>query len=161
MGNITRHDPYADMLRFRRFMDRWFDDSLARPLSWRVYEGEPMSAKVDIHQDDENLYVTASLPGVQPEDVEVTLAGQMLSIRGELKGDETVERDQYLYRERRFGQFSRQLELPVRVTGEGITAAFETGLLKLTLPKAEDVKPRKIEITVAPETGASEEKPSA
>lgn len=156
MGNMTRYDPYHDMLRFRRFMDRWFDDSIARPLSWRVFDGEPMSAKVDIHQDDDNLYVTASLPGVKPEDVEVTLTGQSLSIRGELKDEESVEREQYLYRERRFGQFSRQLDLPVRVTGEQASASFENGLLKLTFPKAEDVKPRQIEITVPTEISAKE-----
>jgi HSP20 family protein len=148
MGNITRYDPYADMTSFRRSMDRWFDDAFARPLTWRLFDGEGLSAKIDVHQDDDNLYVTASLPGVKPEDVDVTVTGQVLSISGELKGEEDVDGDQYIYRERRFGRFSRQIELPVRIMADQAKAAFDNGLLKLTFPKAEDVKPRQIEIKV-------------
>ena len=155
MGSITRYDPYADMVTFRRSIDRWFDDAFARPLSWRVFDGEAMTAKIDLHQDDDNLHVTASLPGVKPEDVEVTITGQILLIKGELKGDETVDDDQYVYRERRFGRFSRQIELPVRVMGEQAKASFENGLLKLTIPKAEDVKPRQIEIKVPTENASA------
>ena len=161
MANITRYDPWADLVSFRRSRNRWFDDSFARPLSWRMFDGEPLSAKVDIHQDDDNLYVTASLPGVKPEDVEVTLSGQMLSIRGELKGEENVEGEQYIYRERHFGRFSRQLELPVEVLAEKASASFENGLLKLTIAKAEDIKPRQIEIKVPTEKAVTKEIESA
>jgi len=80
--------------------------------------------------------------------VGITITGQSLSIRGEVRADEKVERDQYLYRERRTGTFSRTLQLPVRVQGEKAEATFENGLLRLTIPKAEDVKPRQIQVKV-------------
>jgi len=128
-------------------MDRFFDDSYWHHANWRMFDGT-LSAKVDIHQDDDNLYVTASLPGVRPEDVEVTLSGQTLTITGELKSDEQVEREQYLYRERRTGAFNRTLDIPVAINGDAASATFENGLLRLTLPKAETDKPRQIKVTV-------------
>jgi len=128
-------------------MDRFFDDSYWNHANWRMFDGT-LSAKVDIHQDDDNLYVTASLPGVRPEDVEVTLSGQTLTITGELKSDEQVEREQYLHRERRTGAFNRTLEIPVAINGDAASATFENGLLRLTLPKAETDKPRQIKVTV-------------
>jgi HSP20 family protein len=144
MRYLTRIDPSGDV---RRTMDRFFDDSYWHHANWRMFDGT-LSAKVDIHQDDDNLYVTASLPGVRPEDVEVTLSGQTLTITGELKSDEQVEREQYLYRERRTGAFNRALELPVAINGDAASATFENGLLRLTLPKAETEKPRQIKVTV-------------
>ena len=90
--------------------------------------------------------MTAALPGIKPEDVEITLTGQTLVIRGEFKADEKITRDQYLYRERRFGSFNRQLQLPVRVEGDKTEATFEHGLLTLRIPKADEVKPRQIQI---------------
>jgi HSP20 family protein len=80
--------------------------------------------------------------------VDITLTGRTLVISGELKADEQVEREQYVYRERRMGTFNRQIQLPVRVIGEKAEASFENGLLRLTIPKAEESKPRSIEIKV-------------
>jgi HSP20 family protein len=148
MSNVTRFDPFGEMVSLRRAMDHLFDDAWVSPMRWRHYTGEPLGVKVDLHQTDDALVVTASLPGVRPEDVEVTITGQTLSISGELKAEEQVEREQYLYRERRTGSFARQLELPVRVEGDKAEATFEHGLLRLTIPKAEDVKPRQIEVKV-------------
>jgi HSP20 family protein len=87
----------------------------------------------------------------------MTITGQTLVIRGEFKDDDKVERDQYLYRERRFGSFSRQIELPTRVEGDRADATFENGILRLAIPKAEDVKPRQIQIKATPSSnGASD-----
>ena len=144
MRYLTRVDPSGDV---RRTMDRFFDDNYWHHANWRMFDGT-LSAKVDIHQDDDNLYLTASLPGVRPEDVEITLSGQTLTLSGELKSEEQVEREQYLYRERRTGAFNRTLELPVAINGEAASATFENGLLRLTLPKAETEKPRQIKVTV-------------
>jgi HSP20 family protein len=91
--------------------------------------------------------VTAALPGVKPNDVEITMVGQTLTLRGEMKAGDEVEKDQYLYRERRYGAFSRTLQLPVRVEGDKAEATFTDGILTLRVPKAEEVKPRQIRIT--------------
>lgn len=148
MANLTRYDPLGEMVSLRRAMDRLFDESFVNPLSWRSFNGEGISPPLDIHQTNDEVVVTAALPGVKPEDVDVTITGQTLSIRGEFKADENIEREQYLYRERRAGSFSRQIELPLRVQGDKAQATFENGLLRLTMPKAEDVKPRQIAIQV-------------
>jgi HSP20 family protein len=142
VGNLTRiHNPY-------RYFDRHFDDVALSPWNWRFFNGEALTPLLDVHQTDDEVVVTVSLPGIKPEDVNITLTGRTLVISGELKADETVEREQYVYRERRVGTFSRQLQLPVRVVGDKAEANFENGLLRLSLPKAEESKPHSIEIKV-------------
>jgi HSP20 family protein len=164
MANITRYDPFGEMVTLRQAMDRLFEDSFVSPLSWRTLNGETSTAALDVHQTDDEIVVSASLPGLKPEDVDITITGQTLSIRGEFKADEKVNRDQYLYRERRYGSFNRQLQLPVRVRGDAATATFENGVLTLRIPKAEEVKPRQIEIKAAPkqvEPSSTDGNPSA
>jgi HSP20 family protein len=155
MANITRFDPFGEMVTLRQAMDRLFEDSFVSPLSLRAYNGEGGAPALDVHQSADEIVVTAALPGIKPEDVDITITGQTLSIRGEFKEDEKVSRDQYLYRERRYGTFHRQLQLPVRVQGDAATATFENGLLTLTIPKAEEVKPRQIQVKAAPKQVAS------
>jgi HSP20 family protein len=150
MANVTRFDPFGEMVTLRQAMDRLFEDSFVSPLTLRSYNGEAPAPALDVHQTDDEIVVTAALPGLKAEDVDITITGQTLSIRGEFKADEKVERDRYLYRERRHGSFHRQLQLPVRVQGEGASASFEDGVLTLTIPKAEEVKPRQIQVKAAP-----------
>ena len=150
MANITRFDPFGEMVTLRQAMDRLFEDSFVSPLTMRGYNGEAPAPALDVHQNADEIVVTAALPGIKPEDVDITITGQTLSIRGEFKADDKVERDQYLYRERRYGSFNRQLQLPVRVQGESANATFENGVLTLTIPKAEDVKPRQIQVKAEP-----------
>lgn len=147
MANITRFDPFNDMITLRQAMDRLFEDSFVSPLTWRQIEGNgSLNPAVDVHQTPDEIVVTAVLPGVRPEEVDMTITGQTLTMRGEMKADETVNREQYLYRERRYGTFSRQIQLPVRVEGDRAEATFENGILTLRIPKAEEVKPRQIQI---------------
>jgi HSP20 family protein len=148
MANITRYDPLGEMVSLRSAMDRLFEDSFVNPLSWRsIGGGDSVAPALDVHETDNDIVVSAALPGVKPDDVEMTITGQTLSLRGEFKADEEIKRDQYLYRERRFGSFSRSLQLPVRVQGERAEATFTDGILTLTIPKAEEVKPRQIRIS--------------
>jgi HSP20 family protein len=146
MANITRFDPFSDMITLRQAMDRLFEDSVVSPLSWRTLSGGATGPALDVHQTPDEIVVTAALPGIKPEDVDITITGQTLAIRGEFKADEKVSRDQYLYRERQYGTFHRQLQLPVRVQGDHAEATFEHGVLHLAIPKAEEVKPRQIQV---------------
>ena len=155
MANITRFDPFGEMVTLRQAMDRLFEDSFVSPLSWRRVNGEALSPSLDVHQTPDEIVVTAALPGLKPEDVDITITGQTLSIRGEFKADEEISRDQYLYRERRHGTFNRQLQLPIRVQGDNANADFENGVLTLRIPKAEEVKPRQIQVKAAPKPVAS------
>jgi HSP20 family protein len=149
MANITRYNPYGELVTLRDAMGRLFEDSFVSPLTWRQLDGEMLNPAMDVHQTGDEIIVTASLPGLKAEDVDITITGQTLAIRGEFKADEKVERDQYLYRERRYGTFHRQVELPVRVQGDATTATFEDGVLTLKIPKAEEVKPRQIKVKPA------------
>jgi HSP20 family protein len=153
MANLTRYDPFGEMVTLRQAMDRLFEDSFVSPvnaMSLRTFNGEAAAPPLDVHQTADEIVVTAALPGMKAEDVDITISGQTLSIRGEFKSDENVSRDQYLYRERRYGTFHRQLQLPVRVQGDNATATFDDGVLTLHVPKAEEVKPRQIAIKAAP-----------
>jgi HSP20 family protein len=148
MANITRFDPLGEMVSLRSAMDRLFEDSFVSPLTWRTIagNGDGVAPPIDVHETPDEIVVTAALPGMKAEDLDITITGQNLTLRGELKADEKVARDQYLYRERRYGTFSRSLQLPVRVEGDKADASFNDGVLTLRIPKAEEVKPRQIRI---------------
>jgi HSP20 family protein len=119
MANLTRFDPFSEMVTLRQAMDRLFEDSFVSPLTLRPFNGDAAPGPaLDVHETGDEIVVSAALPGLRAEDVDITITGQTLSIRGEFKADEDVARDQYLYRERRFGTFHRQLQLPVRVQGD-------------------------------------------
>jgi HSP20 family protein len=148
MANLTRYDPLGEMVSLRSAMDRLFEDSFISPLTWRTISGtaDGVTPPIDVYETDDQLIVTASLPGMKADDVEITMTGQTLTLRGEFKADEQISKDQYLYRERRFGSFSRTLQLPVRLQGDRAEASFTDGVLTLSIPKAEEVKPRQIRI---------------
>ena len=133
----------AQALSLRQAMDRLFQDAFVPSLTGP--EGGPFWPAVDI-VNTEDASVVASLPGVRPNDVEITLENHTLSIRGEIKEETESGQAEYLYRERKFGTFSRQIRLPTRVEGEGAEASFEDGSLRLRVPKAAETKPRRIEI---------------
>ena len=154
MTNLTRYNPIGEALSLRQAMDRLFEDSFVSPLSWRTVAGGQWPA-IDIHDTPEEVVMTASLPGIKPEDVEITMVGQTLSLRGEFKADESIDKGRYLVQERRYGTFHRQIELPVRVQGDRAEASFENGLLTLRVPKAEEVKPRQIQIHAGSRTNGS------
>jgi len=146
MNSLTRYDPLGEVVSLRSAMDRLFEDSFISPLSWRHTRTPLTTPEIDVAETDDEVVVTAALPGIAPDDVEITLTGQTLMIRGEFKVDEKVDRDRYLYQERRYGSFARQLHLPLRLQGDKAAASFDNGLLTLRIPKAEDVKPRQIQI---------------
>jgi HSP20 family protein len=148
MANITRFDPLGEIVSLRSAMDRLFEDSFVSPTTWRTLgNGSGITPELDVHETEDELVVTAALPGLKAEDVELTITGQNLTMRGEFKANEEVKREQYLYRERRYGAFHRSLQLPVRVEGEKASATFVDGILTLRIPKADEVKPRQIRIS--------------
>jgi HSP20 family protein len=163
MANITRYDPLGEMVSLRSAMDRLFEDSFVSPLTWRTIGGgsDSLTPPIDVHETPDEIVVTASLPGMKADDVEITVTGQTLTMRGEFKADDEIEKDQYLYRERRFGSFSRTVQLPVRVEGDRAQASFSDGVLRLSIPKAEEVKPRQIRINTSTNGGATVEETQA
>lgn len=150
MANLARLEPFREMLSMRREMDRLFDSFFeASPSTW---EGQSnWGLAVDVSENDDNFVVRASIPGVNPDDIEVTLSDNTLTIKGETQSDVTSENEKYHVRERRSGGFTRTLTLPMPLKTDAIEANHENGVLTLTLPKAEEVKPRRI--TINPQGG--------
>ena len=97
-------------------------------------------------EDEQNIYVEAELPGVKPEDVDVTLEGGMLTIRGQKKQTLQEKQVQYHYRQRRYGQFIQQFQLPTTVDASKVTANLHDGVLRVQVEKRPEVKPRKVEV---------------
>ncbi|MFW6126269.1 MAG: Hsp20/alpha crystallin family protein, partial [Chloroflexota bacterium] len=101
---------------------------------------------LDVYQRPDQLVVKASLPGVKPEDVDITVTGDTLTIQGETKADEEVKREDYIYQEHRYGSFSRSLALPPNLRTDKADASFEDGILTVTIPRAEEAKPKAIKV---------------
>jgi HSP20 family protein len=144
MGRWRRWDPITDLVTMQHAMDRLFDEAWeGRGRGWR--QGERVTAlPVDVYSTDEELAVLASVPGLAPEDVNITIEGETLTIRGEIKAP--LENVDYHIQERRYGPFSRTLTLNVPVQADKAEAVFEKGVLTLTIPKADEVKPKVIKV---------------
>jgi HSP20 family protein len=141
---LTRWDPFQEMLNLRRTVDRLFDN--ANP----DHEWQPMqwSLAVDVVENKEDFTVKASVPGINPEDLDVSYVDDTLTIKGEVKSDKEVDENQYHLRERRYGSFTRSISLPTKIRGDAIEASYQNGVLTLRLPKAEEVMPKRIAIKV-------------
>lgn len=146
MTQLTRWEPFRDLISLREAMDRLFEESVVRPRTGELAPQRMGNLAVDMYQTDEAVVVKTAIPGVDPEDVEISITGDTLNIKGETRVEEEVEEEDYVCRERRYGAFSRSLTVPVAIEADGAHAEFEDGVLTLTLPKAEEVKPKAIEV---------------
>ncbi len=142
---LTRWEPFRDLVTLREAMDRLFAESFVRPGAAFPDVGMEGPA-VDMYQTDEEIVVKAAIPGIKPEDIDISVTGDLLTIKGELKQEDKVDEGNYIRQERRFGQFVRELTLPNQVNADNAKADFEHGVLTLHLPKAEEVKPKSIKV---------------
>jgi HSP20 family protein len=138
--------PIGDLVSLRHAMDRLFDDSFVRARGWTFGEAAT-SLPLDITSTADALRVDAALPGVRPEDVEITVEDGTLTIRAESSTETESGEGETLVREIRRGAVSRVVTLPAGLEADKATATFEHGVLHLTLPRAEAVKPRQIRIS--------------
>jgi HSP20 family protein len=133
------------MMTLRDAMDRLFDDAFTRPL--RINDGGNWSMPaVDMYQTDNEIVVKAAIPGVKTDDVQINVTGEVLTIKGEVKEKEETQEKAYHLREQCWGMFERTLALPTDVIADKAKAEFENGILTITLPKAEEVRPKTINI---------------
>ena len=142
---MMRWEPFREMMSLRNAMDRLFEEGVVRPVRlWPELERGELS--LDMYQTANDLIIKAALPGVKPEEVDISITGDMLTIKGEHKVEQEAKQENYFYKERRYGTFSRSIIIPVQVKSEKADAVFENGVLTLTLPKAEAVKPKQIKV---------------
>jgi HSP20 family protein len=139
--------PFDELTSFRREMDRLWDRFFSeRPALDMLEKGwEPT---MDITETKSDLIVKAELPGIDPKEIDISLTGDTLTIKGE-KQQEKEEKEENYYRiERSYGIFSRTIKLPMSVQNDKIKASYQHGVLKITLPKSEEAKQKQIKIKV-------------
>lgn len=147
--SLQRFDPFREALTLRDAMNRLFEDSFVRPSSTQSAQlGTGYGLALDVEESGDNYTVRASLPGFKPEDVQVQVVGDTLSISAQYNSEQESNENNYLLKERRMGSVSRTITLPQRVQSDQAQATFDNGELTLTLPKAEEVRPRQIKIDV-------------
>ncbi len=146
MGNLVRWEPFRDLNDVRYAMDRVFDRRFVRQWPMLKWEPAPEQLPIDLYETDDAVVVTASLPGVTSEDVQVSVTGRVLTIKGETKTATDETEGNYYHQERRAGAFQRVITLPTRVEADKAEATFEDGVLKLELPKVAEVKATTIQV---------------
>ena len=148
---IVRWEPFRDLMSLQERMNRLFDEQARASRTGTADEwalGGSWAPAVDIYEQDGNIVMKAELPGIDPKAVDIRLENNTLTLRGERKLDKEVNEDNYHRVERSYGSFSRSFTLPTVVDQGNIKAEYKDGVLKLTLPKREEAKPRQIQVNV-------------
>jgi HSP20 family protein len=146
---IERWDPSSEMVSLRDAMNFLFQESYVQPSGARSEPGAgTVTLPVDVTEGENDFVVTASLPGIKPEDVQTTVLGDTLTIRGQSDASGEQKGQNWLVRERRAGAFQRSVTLGTPINADKASAQFEHGVLTLTLPKSEQARPRQIKLSV-------------
>ncbi len=143
MSNLIRWEPMREMVSLREAMDRLFDDAFTRPMG--TMSGMQAPA-IDMYQTDDEIVIRAAVPGLKADDVQINVTGDVLTIKGEFKQKEETKEKTYHIREQRWGAFERSILLPTDIVADKAKAEFENGVLTITMPKAEEVRPKTITV---------------
>jgi HSP20 family protein len=148
---IDRYDPFGRTLSLRQMMDRLMEDAFVMP---RGGDAPTMGTPaMDVYEEGDNVVVETPLPGMKPDDIDINIEHGTLTIRGESKSEEERKDRNYLIREQRMGSFQRSLRLPDTVDANACQASYDNGVLRLTLPKSEQAKPRRIPVSAGSQGG--------
>jgi len=139
--------PFGQLNPFRGETDRFWDKFFTERPFGRAFS-EEWSPSVDISETEDKLLIKAELPGLEAKDVNISISGNLLTIKGEKKKEEEEKDEHHHYIERYVGTFQRSFRLPVNVQADKIEAAFDKGVLNVTLPKVEEAKKKEIEVKV-------------
>lgn len=148
--SVTRWEPFRDFVTLRQAMDHLFEDAMVSPgRTWDPASQRGGHLPLDIYTTQDAIVVRAAIPGVNPDDVEITIEGSAVTIRGEAKPEQVADGATWLVQEQRFGSFARTVDLGLSVQADKADAKFENGVLTLTVPKAEEIKPKIIKVKSA------------
>jgi HSP20 family protein len=145
--NIVRYDPFRELRGLQDEMTRLFTNGAPISGAREDMLGGAWSPRVDIFENKDHLVLEAELPGMSRGDFELSFENNVLTLKGERNFEKKTENDNYHRVERAYGSFTRSFTLPQTVTAEGSTAEFKNGVLHVSLPKREETKARKIEVT--------------
>jgi HSP20 family protein len=143
--NLVTYDPFRELRSLQDEVNRLFSSSFSRGSDNELTRGA-WSPNVDIFENKDHIVLEADLPGMKPEDVNISIENNVLTIQGERKFEEKDDQGNFHRVERSYGAFTRSFTLPPTVSSDNADAVFENGLLRLTLAKREEAKPRRIEI---------------
>jgi HSP20 family protein len=142
---LNKWEPFRDMLNLRADMDRFFKSFFSSLPEDKEGLWAPI---IDIEEDNENYIVRAEIPGMKKEEIKVTVRDNLLTVSGERKHEKEVKEKTYHRIERSYGKFKRTITLPSAVDADKIKASYKDGVLNITLPKPESVKPKQIEVEI-------------
>jgi HSP20 family protein len=149
MANLARWDPFQDLLSIQDEMNQLFGQAMGqggRAATRGEVGTRAWAPALDIAERNDAYVVTVEVPGIEPEQLDITLENGALTISGERRFESETSEQQYHRIERRYGAFRRSITLPDRVKADAIEASFEDGLLQVVVPKAEEAKPKRIEV---------------
>jgi len=144
--SITRWEPFHELVSLRQAMDRLFEDSFVRPSQLASVFGKGLTPPVDMYEADNEVVVKVALPGVKPEELDINITGDTLTIKGETKVKQETKQENYLRQECCYGAFARSLTLPAGLKTDKAEASLDNGMLTLAIPKAEEAKPKVIKV---------------
>ena len=148
-GNLTSWDPFQMLETLQDEMNHPFDFPFSRwPERPSGFLGNSWHPAIDVYDEKDNLVVKADVPGLTKDDIEVTIEGNILTIKGEKKLEEKTKEKDFVREERFYGAFHRAIPLPTGVDADKIKASYKNGVLELTLPKKEEAKPKQISVEV-------------
>jgi HSP20 family protein len=144
--SITRWDPFRDLEALRENVNRLFQESMVPRRESPM--AQAWTPAVDVVEDDEKIIVKAELPGLKREDIDIELTGDTLTIKGERKFENEERKENYVRIERAYGEFRRVFTIGVPVKPGEVKASYKDGILEVCIPKAEEIKPKKVEVAV-------------
>jgi len=145
---VVKWDPFRDLVSIQDRMNRLFEQTLSRSRGEEGVTATTWTPAVDIYETADTIVMKAELPGVTREDIHIQINGSTLTLKGERRFARDVQEESYLRIERAYGSFHRSFALPATVQQENVRAVLRDGVLELTLPKAEDSKPKRISVDV-------------
>jgi HSP20 family protein len=151
---LDRFDPFREMMTLRDAMDRLLQQSISGT-GQLLSTMRPDSIPMDVVERDEAFEVRAAIPGVKPDDVEVVVQGERLTVRAEVRGEQEQRGDNWLMREHRSGTLQRTITLPSPVSSDSTEARIENGILTLRLPKLQEARPRRIAVSTGSATASA------
>lgn len=145
--SIVRYDPFRDLRTLQEEVNRLFSHNLTPSFGDEGIGRGAWNPNVDIYENKDQIVLEAELPGMNREDFDLTIENSVITLRGERRFEKKDDTDNYHRVERAYGSFTRSFTLPQTISGDGATAEYRNGVLRVTLPKREETKARRIEIS--------------
>jgi len=145
--SLARWDPFRELEALQEDVNRLFEESFARPRR-ESRAARVWAPPVDVAEDEDKVVVKVELPGMKREDINIELSGDTLTIRGERKFENEERKENYVRVERAYGRFQRSFTIGVPVKSNKVKASYKDGVLEITIPKSEEVRPKKVDVTV-------------